>query len=64
MAILQIRLNAWVTGVLLAIELTALSVSPLLGLINFHADRVAHLFHNFQIGNAHGGPTRSASASS
>ena len=55
MAILQIRLNAWVTGVFLAIELTALSVLTLLGLINFHASRVAHLFHNFQIGNAHGG---------
>ena len=55
MAILQIRLNAWVTGVFLAIELTALSALTLLGVVHFHADRVSHLFHNFQIGNASGG---------
>ena len=55
MAILQIRLNAWVTGVFLAIELTALTVVTGLGLANFHTDRVARLFSGWQIGNAHGG---------
>ena len=55
LAILQIRLNAWITGVFLAIELVALTLVPGLGFAHMHTDRIGKLFSGWQIGAAHGG---------
>jgi amino acid transporter len=54
-AILNIRLNAVVTGVFLVIELAALAILTLLGIVNIHADRIPSLFSGFQLGNATSG---------
>jgi len=54
-AILNIRLNAFVTGCFLAIELLALAVLTVLGFANFDADNASHLFSNWVIGNGEGG---------
>lgn len=51
-AILNIRLNAVVTGIFLVIELSALGILTLLGILNFHADRVPQLFSGWVLGNA------------
>ena len=53
-AILNIRLNAVITGIFLAIELAALGVVTVLGLIN--AKNWSSLLHPV-VGNAHGGLT-------
>src|SRR5215472_1912107 len=53
-AILNIRLNAVITGIFLAIELVALGVVTVLGLIN--AKNWSSLLHPV-VGNAHGGLT-------
>jgi amino acid transporter len=53
-AILRIRTNAWVTGVFLALELLALLTLTVLGLANFHADRVSSLFVDWQLGSESG----------
>jgi amino acid transporter len=53
-AILNIRTNALVTGIFLVIEMAALLVLTLLGVINFHADRLSSLFSPV-VGNAAGG---------
>ena len=55
LAILQVRLNAVITGVFLAIELAALAIVTGLGLAHLHADRLGKLFSGWQIGTAHGG---------
>lgn len=54
-AILRIRTNAVLTGIFLLIELLALLVLTLLGLVNFHADRIGQLFGGWVTGNATGG---------
>ncbi len=54
-AILRIRTNAWVTGVFLALELLALLTLTVLGILNFHADRVSSLFVDWQVGSESGG---------
>jgi amino acid transporter len=54
-AILNIRLNAVVTGIFLVIELSALGILTLLGILNFHADRVPQLFSGWVVGNAETG---------
>lgn len=53
--ILRIRTNAILTGIFLLIELIALFVLTILGLINVHPDRIGLLFGGWQIGNASGG---------
>lgn len=53
-AILNIRLNAWVTGTFLAIEMIALGVLTVVGLVNFH-NRFDLLLSDWVIGNADGG---------
>jgi amino acid transporter len=53
-AILNIRLNAVITGIFLAIELAALAVVTILGLVN--AKNWSSLLHPV-VGNAHGGLT-------
>ncbi|HEX8939467.1 MAG TPA: APC family permease [Candidatus Limnocylindrales bacterium] len=53
-AILRIRTNALITGVFLAIELAALVVLTVLGIVNFHADRVGQLFSGWTVGDATG----------
>jgi len=53
-ALLRIRTNAWITGVFLALELIALLVLTLLGIVNFHADRVGQLFSSWVVGDASG----------
>jgi amino acid transporter len=53
--ILRIRTNAVVTGIFLVIELVALLVVTVLGLANFHADRVGQLFGGWVVGNASSG---------
>lgn len=53
--ILRIRTNAILTGVFLLIELLALLMLTILGIINFHPDRVSSLFSGWVIGNANGG---------
>ncbi len=55
LAILQIRLNAWITGVFLAIELAALTLVTGLGLAHMHSDRIGKLFSGWQIGTGNGG---------
>lgn len=54
-AILNIRTNALVTGIFLVIELAALAILTLLGIINIHPERVSNLFGDFVIGNAETG---------
>jgi amino acid transporter len=51
-AALNIRTNALVTGIFLIIELSALAILTLLGLINIHPERIANLFASPVIGNA------------
>ncbi len=53
-AILNIRLNAFVTGVFLTIELLALLVLTVLGIAHVHG-RLDLLFSHWVIGNARGG---------
>jgi amino acid transporter len=53
-AILRIRTNALITGVFLAIELAALLVLTVLGLANFHGDRMGQLFGNWVVGTSDG----------
>ncbi len=53
-AILNIRLNAGITGIFLAIELSALAVVTVLGII--HAKNWSSLVHPV-VGNSHGGLT-------
>jgi amino acid transporter len=53
-AILNIRLNAVITGIFLAIELIALAIVTVLGFT--HAKNWSSLFHPV-VGNAHGGQT-------
>jgi amino acid transporter len=54
-AILRIRTNAVLTGIFLVIELLALLVLTILGIVNFHADRVGQLLSGWSVGNASGG---------
>lgn len=54
LAILNIRLNAVVTTIFLLLELLALVILTVLGLINLHFDRIGSLFSGFEIGNAGG----------
>lgn len=53
--ILRIRTNAIVTGIFLAIELLALLVLTVLGLANFHGDRIGQLFGGWVVGSAGAG---------
>ena len=53
--ILRIRTNAVVTGIFLVIELVALVIVTVLGLANFHAERIGQLFGGWVIGNASSG---------
>jgi len=57
LAILKVRLNALLTGVMLAIELAALAIVTVLGLAHLHGGRVGQLFHSWVLGNGHGGTT-------
>ncbi|MGH2973678.1 MAG: APC family permease [Solirubrobacterales bacterium] len=57
LAILRVRVNAFLTGVFLAIEIGALAIVTFLGIIHIHASRFSHLLSGFQIGNGHGGTT-------
>ena len=54
-AILRIRTNAVITGIFLVIELLALLVLTVLGILNFHPDRVGQLFSGWVVGNSSGG---------
>lgn len=51
-AILNIRTNALVTGIFLVIELSALAILTVLGIVNIHPDRIPNLFASPVIGNA------------
>jgi amino acid transporter len=53
LAALSIRLNAWITGLFLAIEIAALVATGALGFIHPHRDLVAATFHPVMA--AHGG---------
>ncbi len=53
--ILRIKTNAIVTGIFLLIELLALLVLVVLGVVNFHGDRLGQLFGGWVVGNANGG---------
>jgi amino acid transporter len=53
--ILRIRTNAVLTGVFLAIELLALLILTLFGVVNLHPDRIGNLFGDFVVGNETGG---------
>jgi amino acid transporter len=55
LAILRVRINAWLTGVMLAIEMIALFIVTGLGLAHLHGDRIGQLFHGWVIGNGSGG---------
>jgi amino acid transporter len=55
LAILRVRVNAVLTGIMLAIELVALAIVAGLGFANLHGDRFGKLFHGWVIGNGHGG---------
>ena len=55
LAILRVRINAWLTGVMLAIEMIALVIVTGLGLAHLHGDRIGQLFHGWVIGNGSGG---------
>lgn len=52
--ILRIRTNAILTGIFLIIELVALAVLTILGIINIHPDRIGQLLGGWVIGNASG----------
>lgn len=54
-ALFRIRTNAWLTGIFLALELLALLVLTVLGIANFHADRIGQLLTDWTIGDANGG---------
>lgn len=54
-AILNIQVNAWVTGICLAIEMIALAALTLIGLAHMHFDRIDDLLWNWVIGNGSGG---------
>lgn len=54
-AILRIRTNAVITGIFLVIELLALLVLTILGIANFHPERVSQLFSGWVVGNSSGG---------
>jgi amino acid transporter len=55
LAILRVRVNAFLTGVMLAIEMIALAIVTGLGIANLHGDRIGQLFHGWVIGNGSGG---------
>ena len=55
LAILRVRINAFLTGVMLAIEMIALAIVTGLGLAHLHGDRIGQLFHGWVIGNGSGG---------
>jgi len=55
LAILRVRVNAVLTGVMLGIEMVALAIVTVLGVAHLHGDRIGHLFSGWQIGNGHGG---------
>ena len=55
LAILRVRVNAVLTGVMLGIEMVALAIVTVLGVVNLHSDRISHLFSDWQIGNGQGG---------
>ena len=55
LAILRVRVNAVLTGIMLGIEMLALGIVTVLGVVNLHTDRIGSLFHDWQIGNGHGG---------
>jgi amino acid transporter len=55
LAILRVRVNAVLTGIMLGIEMLALGIVTVLGIAHLHGSRVSHLFSGFQIGNGHGG---------
>jgi amino acid transporter len=57
LAILRVRINAVLTGVMLAIELAALAIVTVLGLVHLHGNRFGQLFHGWVLGNGHGGTT-------
>ena len=51
-SILNVRLNAWVTGLFLAVELTSLSVVTALGLGHLHRGASALLLHPMVLGSS------------
>ena len=53
--ILRIRTNAILTGIFLVIELLALVVLTVLGLVNFHGERLGQLFGSWVVGSPSGG---------
>ncbi len=53
-AILRIRTNALITGIFLVIELLALAVLTVLGIVNLHAERIGQLFSNWVVGDQAG----------
>jgi amino acid transporter len=55
LAILRVRINAVLTGIMLAIEMIALAIVTGLGLAHLHGDRIGQLFHGWAIGNGSGG---------
>jgi amino acid transporter len=55
LAILRVQVNAVLTGVMLGIEMIALAIVTVLGVVNLHSDRIGHLFSDWQIGNGQGG---------
>jgi amino acid transporter len=55
LAILRVRVNAVLTGIMLGIEMLALGIVTVLGIAHLHGDRIGHLFSGWQIGNGHGG---------
>src|SRR4051812_35308067 len=55
LAILRGRINALLTGVMLAIEMIALAIVTGLGNAHLHGDRIGQLFHGWVIGNGQGG---------
>ncbi len=52
-AVLSIRLNAWVTGVLLGCELASLAVVAVLGALHAHAAGVHALLHPVMLADGH-----------
>ena len=55
LAILRVRINAFLTGVMLAIEMIALAIVTGLGLAHLRGDRIGQLFHGWVIGSGSGG---------
>jgi amino acid transporter len=53
--ILRIRTNAVLTGIFLAIELIALLVLTVLGVVNIHPERISNLVSDFVVGTESGG---------